>query len=78
LVLDLSIKKAGSQLLGIRYRWDFWVPRGKGATGKYRRSQGAFLPCFGMRRRQQSCKVSEQLGPVASAMGRLPKIFVRD
>ena len=28
MVLDLSIKKAGSQLLGRRDRWDFWLPGG--------------------------------------------------
>jgi hypothetical protein len=30
LVLDVSVKKAGSQLMSGRYRWDFRVPRGKG------------------------------------------------
>jgi hypothetical protein len=43
LVLDLSIKKAGSQLLGRRYRWDFWVPRGKGDAGKDRGAFSAIL-----------------------------------
>jgi hypothetical protein len=30
LVPDLSVKKAKGQLLGRRYRWDFWVPGEKG------------------------------------------------
>lgn len=47
LVLDLSIKNTGDQLLGRRYRWDFWV-QGKKDTGK----------CSGMGRKQQSCKAS--------------------
>jgi hypothetical protein len=29
LVLDLLIKKAGSHLLGVRYKWDFQVGRGR-------------------------------------------------
>jgi hypothetical protein len=29
LVLDLSVKKTGVQLLGGRYRRDFWFPGGK-------------------------------------------------
>jgi hypothetical protein len=30
LALDVSIKKAGGQLLCGGYRWDLWVPGGKG------------------------------------------------
>jgi hypothetical protein len=48
-----------------RYRWDFWVPRGKGDTGKER---GAFLSYLGTRRKQQLCEVSGQVWPVSSAM----------
>jgi hypothetical protein len=32
----LSIKKAGSQLLSGRYKWDFLVPEGKNDTRKER------------------------------------------
>jgi hypothetical protein len=39
LVLDLSIKKVRGQLLDRRYKWDFWVPRGKEDAVKER---GAF------------------------------------
>jgi hypothetical protein len=42
-ILDLSIKKARSQLLGRRYRWDFQVPRDKGDAGKERRGFSAML-----------------------------------
>jgi hypothetical protein len=41
--LDLSIKKAGSQLLGKTYRRDIWVPRRKEEVEKERRGFSAML-----------------------------------
>jgi hypothetical protein len=43
LLLDLSIKKVESQLLGRRNKWDFQVPGGKGDTGKERRAFSTML-----------------------------------
>jgi hypothetical protein len=54
LVLDLSIKRTRSQLLGGRYRWDFQVPRGEEDVGEER---GAF--CFGGKLILQSYKAPE-------------------
>lgn len=51
--LILSIEKAGSQLLGRRYRWDFRVPGGKDGC---RVREGAFLWCTGVKGMLQSCK----------------------
>jgi hypothetical protein len=50
LVLDPSVKKAGGQLLGRRYRWDFWVP---GGNSRHKEGEEVLLPCFGGRRNQQ-------------------------
>lgn len=36
MVFDWLIKKTGSQLLSGRYRWDFWVSRGKRDAEKRR------------------------------------------
>jgi hypothetical protein len=47
LVLDLKVKKAMGQLLGGRYRWDFWVPGGKGVL---KGGEGRF---FAMLRREK-------------------------
>jgi hypothetical protein len=41
LVLDLSVKKARSQLLGGRNRQDLWIPKGKGSC---REREELFLP----------------------------------
>jgi hypothetical protein len=56
----LSIKKPRNQLLGERYRWDFWVPRGKGATGK---EKGDFF-CHTLEEKGHSKHVRFQGGQV--------------
>jgi hypothetical protein len=43
LVLDLSVKKALSQLLGGRYRQDFQVPEEEGARSKRRIGERGIL-----------------------------------
>jgi hypothetical protein len=40
LVLDLSVKKDGDQLLGTRYRWDYRIPGGKADTREERGISG--------------------------------------
>lgn len=42
MVLNLSIKKARSQLLDERYKWDFWIPK-EGDAGKERGGFSAIL-----------------------------------
>ena len=70
MVLDLSIKKAGSQLLGRRYRWDFWVP-GEKDSGK-ERNFSAML----WNEKKASSHVPGHLGPAAFAMGgRKPRML---
>ena len=60
LVLDLSVKKALGQLLGGRYRQDFWVPGGRGRhkEGEEEGFVFVFFPCLGGRRSQQPCEVA--------------------
>lgn len=56
LVLDLSVKKARGQLLGGRYKQDFWVPGEKGRCKEGER--GAF--CYALEEEKASCHVRSQ------------------
>ena len=71
----LSTKKAESQLMSRRYRWDFRVLRGK---GRCREREGAFLSCLGGKGTLQSCKVLRTLGTAASARSGWPRMWRRD
>jgi hypothetical protein len=48
LVLDLSVKKAGGQLVVRRYRRDFWVP---GEKGRFREGGRNFFSAILWKRR---------------------------
>jgi hypothetical protein len=43
----------GGQLLGRVYRWDYPAPGGK---ERFKGRRAAFLPCFGGKKMQHSCK----------------------
>ena len=49
LALDLSIKKARGQLLSRGYKWDFWVPGGK---GRGKEGEGSF--CYALEEEEWS------------------------
>ena len=75
LALYLSVKKAGGQLLGRGYRWDFWVPGGK---GRCKEGEGLFCHALEENRHSNHIRYQGQLGPVASATGRWSKMFGRE
>ena len=77
--LICQLRQLGNQLLGGRYRQDFWVPGGKGDSRKKERFVCLFVfqPCIGRRRMQQLGEVSGELEPVATIAGRWSWMFGR-
>lgn len=71
-LLISQFKKGMGQLLGRRYRPDFWVTGGKGDS----REKG-ILPCFGRRRTQRLCEVLGGTEDGGHYYRQVVRVFVR-
>jgi hypothetical protein len=74
LVLDLSVKKAGGQLLDKKFRRNFWVSGGK---GRLKDGEGSFCHVLVEEEASSHVRFQEELGPVASTTGGWSGMFGR-